>query len=129
MKQAIDDVSTGRPWPAARSESTGATSAKNSRAEFSSLFGELIEKTYLAQVEGYSGEKIVYKSEKTGRHVRGVSMWSSSRCATPIFRSPTVVLNKNASWFVYDVVIEGVSLVNNYRSQIGSVLDTSSYSD
>ena len=37
------------------------------------------------------------------------------------------VLQKGGEWLVYDVNVEGVSLVNNYRSQIGSILNNSSY--
>lgn len=98
------------------------------RSEFSGLFGELIEKTYLTQVEGYSGEKIVYKGDKVDGVYGVVEVTIVTLRGTDIPVSYRV-LKKGASWFVYDVNIEGVSLVNNYRSQIGSILDSSTYSD
>jgi phospholipid transport system substrate-binding protein len=98
------------------------------RAEFSSLFGELVEKTYLSQVEGYSGEKIQYKAEKEDGKFGVVDVLIVTLRETSIPVSYRV-LKKGAAWFVYDVSIEGVSFVNNYRSQIGSILDTSTYAD
>lgn len=98
------------------------------RAEFSGLFGELVEKTYLTQVEGYSGEKILYKGDKVDDRFGVVDVQIVTLRETSIPVSYRV-LKKEAAWFVYDVSIEGVSLVNNYRSQIGSVLDTSTYAD
>lgn len=98
------------------------------RADFTAIFSELIEKTYMTKVEGYSGEKILYRGDKVdGAYgvvdvaivtLRGANISVSYR-----------VLQKGEEWLVYDVSIEGVSLVNNYRSQIGSILNRSSYGE
>lgn len=96
------------------------------RAEFTGLFSELIKKIYLAHVEGYSGEKVLYKGDKIDGAYGVVEVVIVTLRGTDIPVSYRV-LNKGAAWLVYDVSIEGVSMVNNYRSQIGSLLNSSSY--
>ncbi len=96
------------------------------RAEFTGLFSELIEKNYMSKIESYSGEKILYKGDKVDGTYGVVDVVISTLKGTDIPVSYRV-LKKGAEWLVYDVSIEGVSLVNNYRSQIGAVLNSSSY--
>jgi phospholipid transport system substrate-binding protein len=96
------------------------------RAEYTGLFSELIEKTYMSKIESYSGEKILYKGDKVdGTYgVADVVIVTLKGTDIPVSYR---VLKKGAEWLVYDVNIEGVSLVNNYRSQIGSILNSSNY--
>jgi len=98
------------------------------RKEFSSLFSDLIEKTYMSRIESYSGEKIQYKSEKVDGPYGQVDVVIVTLRGTDIPVSYRV-LKKGAEWMVYDVNIEGVSLVNNYRSQISSILNSSNYAN
>ena len=126
MKQAVD---TRFDW-AAMSRSAlgknwqGLTAAQ--RTEFTGLFSDLVEKTYMSKVESYSGEKIQYKGDKVDGTfgVADVVIVTSRGTDTPVSYR---VQKKGAEWLVYDVTIEGVSLVNNYRSQIGAILSGSSY--
>jgi len=96
------------------------------RAEFTELFSELIEKNYLSQIESYAGEKILYKGDKVDGAYGVADVMIVTLRGTDIPVSYRV-LKKGAEWLVYDVSIEGVSLVNNYRSQIGAILNSSSY--
>ena len=96
------------------------------RTEFTGLFSELIEKNYMSKVESYSGEKITYKGDKLDGVYGVVDVVISTLKGTDIPVSYRVQ-NKGTEWLVYDVSIEGVSLVNNYRSQLGSILNSSSY--
>ena len=96
------------------------------RTEFTGLFSELIEKNYMSKVESYSGEKIAYKGDKVDGLYGVVDVVISTLKGTDIPVSYRVQ-NKGAEWLVYDVSIEGVSLVNNYRSQLGAILNSSSY--
>ena len=98
------------------------------RAEFIRLFSELIEKTYMSKLESYSGEKILYKGDKADGLYGTVDVVIVTLRGTDI---PVTyrVLKRDAAWLVYDVSIEGVSLVNNYRSQIGTLLDSKTYND
>ena len=96
------------------------------RAEFTRLFSELIEKNYMSKIESYSGEKILYKGDKVDGKYGVADVVISTLKGTDIPVSYRV-LKKDTEWLVYDVNIEGVSLVNNYRSQIGSILNSSNY--
>ena len=92
------------------------------RKEFSGLFSELLESTYVDKIQGgYEDEKVLYLGQ------RMVSD-SKARVTTKIVRSgvdiPIVysMLKRNDVWKVYDVKIEGVSLIKNYRTQFNHIL-------
>jgi len=96
------------------------------KKEFVSLFADLLERTYLNKVEGYSGEKVRYEGESVDASYASVKMKiiTEKNVDIPVeYR-----LRKGAmDWLVYDVSIEGVSLVNNYRTQFNSIITQSSY--
>jgi phospholipid transport system substrate-binding protein len=94
------------------------------RREFVTLFSELLATSYADKLAKYSGEKVTYAGDRVDgdlSEVRTLLLRSNDRI--PInYR----LINKS-QWMVYDVVIEGVSLVNNYRSQFARVISESSY--
>jgi len=95
------------------------------RAEFVRLFGELLEASYYGKIERYTDEKISYTAENLDgdfAEVRTVILRKNDRIPMD-YR----LLHKSSDWMVYDVVIEGVSLVSNYRSQFGRVVSESGY--
>jgi phospholipid transport system substrate-binding protein len=98
------------------------------RTEFIDLFGQLLERTYLDKVEGYSGEKVRYVDEKREGDYGLVTVKIVTKEATEILVQYRL-RNKGGEWLVYDISIEGVSLVNNYRKQFHSILTRSSYKD
>jgi phospholipid transport system substrate-binding protein len=96
------------------------------RTEFTGLFSDLIEKSYMARIESYSDEKMLYKGDKVDGEYAAVDVVIVTLSGTDVpitYR----VLKKGSEWLVYDLSIEGVSLVNNYRSQIGAILNHSPY--
>jgi phospholipid transport system substrate-binding protein len=98
------------------------------KKEFTSLFSDLLEKKYMDKVEAFSGETFVYKGEK----VEGDYGVDSVKVVTPEDVEISVeyrVRRKGDDWFIYDVSIEGVSLVNNYRTELSRLLFKSSYED
>ena len=98
------------------------------RKEFVHLFSELLERTYLKKVEDFSGEKVLYEGEtKSGYYATvKVKIVTKKDKDIPVeYR----LKRKGKNWFVYDVSIEGVSLVNNYRIQFNSILLQSSYEE
>lgn len=102
--------------------------SQSERSEFIRLFGSLLERTYLEKVESYSGEKVLYGDEKVEGDYGLVTVKIITKQDTEIqvqYRLKT----KGAAWLVYDISIEGVSLVNNYRKQFSSILARSSYND
>lgn len=98
------------------------------KEEFVDLFGKLLERTYLDKVEGYSGEKVLYVDEKVEGNYGLVMVKIVTRKDTEI-QVDYRLKNKVKDWLVYDISIEGVSLVNNYRKQFQSILTRSSFKD
>jgi phospholipid transport system substrate-binding protein len=96
------------------------------RREFVGLFSELLEASYADKLMKYSGEKVAYRGERLdGDRAEVSTVLLRRNDRIPInYR----LLNKSR-WVIYDVVIEGVSLVNNYRSQFTRVISESSYQD
>jgi phospholipid transport system substrate-binding protein len=94
------------------------------RKEFVDLFEQVLEKTYLDKILGYSNEKIVFYKEAmisdTQAEVQSKVVTSSKEI--PIFYR---MIHKNGKWRVYDVVVENVSLVQNYRNQFNEILASS----
>jgi phospholipid transport system substrate-binding protein len=94
--------------------------------EFVTLFTDLLERSYLGRVESGRGGKVLY----TGESVNGDEATVRTRIVTAQRTEVPVdyrMHRRDAGWRVYDVNIEGISLINNYRSQFNSVIHSSSY--
>jgi phospholipid transport system substrate-binding protein len=95
--------------------------------EFASLFQSLLSKTYAVKIENYSGEKVQYLKERLKD--------SFAEVQTTIVSNKTEIaidyrlLLKDGDWRVYDVVVDGVSLVKNYRVQFDRIIRDSSYEE
>ncbi|MDR3640660.1 MAG: ABC transporter substrate-binding protein [Humidesulfovibrio sp.] len=87
--------------------------------EFVTIFSELLQKTYVRKLEKFNNEKVEYVKEQ----VDGDQAFISTHV---LMKDKTVPINyimiKHDQWMVYDVVIEGVSLVKNYRTQFSKIL-------
>ncbi|HYM38160.1 MAG TPA: ABC transporter substrate-binding protein [Nitrospiraceae bacterium] len=97
------------------------------RTEFVDLFKRLLTNSYADKVEGYSGEQIHYLNERLeGDYAEVRTKATSGKAEIPLdYR----LLNKGGDWRVYDVVVDGVSLVSNYRGQFAKIIRTSGYDD
>ena len=98
------------------------------REEFVQLFTDLLERSYISRVELYGGEKIQFLGDTTeGDQARvQTKLLTKSGSDIPIeYR----MHRKGDRWLVYDVIIEGVSLVANYRTQFNKIIRTSSYQE
>ena len=97
------------------------------RAEFVNLFMKLLTNSYADKVEGYTGEQIHYLNERLeGDYAEVRTRAVSGKAEIPLdYR----LLNKGGDWRVYDVVVDGVSLVSNYRGQFAKIIRTSGYDD
>jgi phospholipid transport system substrate-binding protein len=99
------------------------------REEFVRLFGDLLERAYISKIELYGGEKIQY----TGESIDGDFAVVKTKIVTPKQGTEVPVdyrmLRRGERWLVYDVVIEGISLVSNYRTQFNKIIQTSSYQE
>ncbi len=93
---------------------------------FIELFGKLLEQTYISKVESYSDEKVVFVKEFVNKKKAQVN----TKIITDTIEIPIdyrLFKTNDGTWMVYDLVIEGVSLVGNYRSQFKQMLQKDSY--
>lgn len=91
------------------------------RKEFTKLYKSLLEKVYMDTILSYKDQQVVFGRERgLGQNrVEVESKLLSGSNEIPIhFR----MVSKDGGWWVYDVVIENISLVANYRSQFGRIL-------
>jgi phospholipid transport system substrate-binding protein len=98
------------------------------REEFVQLFSDLLERSYISKVELYGGEKIQYQGDTIEGEQAKVQtkLLTKGSSEIPIeYR----MHNKGGRWLVYDVIIEGVSLIANYRTQFNKIIQTSSYQE
>ena len=96
--------------------------------QFVELFTELLEKSYADQIESYDGEKIVYGRENVSQDQADVDTKILTKKGEQISVNYKLRSAGN-DWKVYDVVIENISLVNNFRSQFNRVLANASFAE
>ncbi|MCP2501998.1 MAG: ABC transporter substrate-binding protein [Deltaproteobacteria bacterium] len=91
------------------------------REEFVNLFRQILEKAYIDKILAYVNEKVVFDREVqisgTQAEIQTTIITSSKKI--PVFYR---VILKGSEWKVYDVVIENVSLISNYRTQFNEIL-------
>lgn len=97
------------------------------KREFSDAFADLLINTYLNKIDGYNGEQVLYTGEVSSAkgdrtEVRTVVTMKDGKKVPVAYR----MLPKNGKWLVYDVLIENISLVKNYRTQFQDILNTNS---
>ena len=96
--------------------------------EFVGLFADLLERSYISKIETYGGEKIQYTAERADGEFATVSTRIITKNGTEVpvdYR----MIKRVERWLVYDVSIEGVSLVSNYRTQFNKIIQTTSYNE
>ena len=97
------------------------------KREFSNAFADLLINTYLNRIDGYNGEQVLYTGEVSSAkgdrtEVRTVVTMRDGKKVPVAYR----MLPKDGKWLVYDVLIENISLVKNYRTQFQDILNTDS---
>ena len=102
--------------------------SEKDRQEFTGLFTDLIERAYISKIERYSGERIAYAGEAVDGGLATVRTRFVTKQGTEVpvdYR----MQQRGDRWLVYDVSVEGVSLINNYRTQFDKIIQTSSYAE
>jgi phospholipid transport system substrate-binding protein len=98
------------------------------REEFTQLFADLLERTYINKIDLYRGEKLVYTGETIDGEFATVRAKVVTRQGTEV--PVEAKLNrKDGRWLVYDLSVENISLIANYRSQFDRIIRTSSYQE
>jgi len=96
------------------------------KQKFAELFASLLENSYASKIESYNNEKIVYLKETIDSdHAEVKSKVVTTK--RDEFTLDYRMINQNGKWMVYDVVIEGVSLVSNYRTQFNKIISANGY--
>jgi len=96
------------------------------REEFVALFRALLDRTYLPQIKLYQGERIQFVGESVDGEFAAVQarvVLRRGQEATVIFR----LHRRSERWLIYDVSVEGISLVGNYRAQFDQIIQRASY--
>jgi len=96
------------------------------REEFTGLFADLLERSYVEKIELYNGEKVAYLGDTVDGDFATVRTKLVTKQGTEV---PIVyrMVRRGDRWLVYDVSIEGVSLVANYRAQFNKIIQSSGY--
>lgn len=97
----------------------------NQRREFVDLYRDLLESVYMGQLLKYTDEKVVFGRETRLSDTKAEveSNIVSSDKKIPIYYR---LIQRDGDWKVYDMVIEGISLVSNYRTQFNDILNKKS---
>jgi phospholipid transport system substrate-binding protein len=96
--------------------------------QFVKLFTEMVEAAYMNNLDGYQGEKVIVGGEKQEQEFAQVDSKIVSKKGEE-FTVNYKLHRSGSDWKIYDVVIENISLVNNYRSQFNRVIAQSSYDE
>jgi phospholipid transport system substrate-binding protein len=98
------------------------------REEFVQLFADLLERTYINKIDLFGGEKLRFTEEKIdGDHaVVRAKVITKQGTEVPV---EARMINRGTRWQIYDIVIENISLVGNYRSQFDRIIRSSSYGE
>jgi phospholipid transport system substrate-binding protein len=96
------------------------------RGQFVALFTDLMQHSYISKVDQHGGAKMIYRGETVDGDTAAV------RTAIPLSNGSQMPLeyrmhNADARWQVYDLSIDGISLISNYRAQFNTVIRLESY--
>lgn len=117
--EEIAKRSLGRKWK---------DQTREDQEKFVSLFTKLLKDNYIGKLESYSQQQVIYEEEIfKGQYaeVRTKIVQEKGEDIPVYYR----MINEGGTWLVYDVVIEGISLVKNYRSQFEDMLSKSSFKE
>lgn len=90
------------------------TAGEAERQRFIELFPELVKATYLGRIKGYRNERVDFLGEEIdGDHARVETRVTTARTEVPVDYK---LVRRGENWLVYDVIVENISMVRNYRS-------------
>lgn len=95
------------------------------KKEFENLFTQVLEHTYIDRIKSYSDERVVFVKEvvKDKKAVVYSELIKNQQAIPIVYR----LKNNDGQWRVYDIIIEGVSLVQNYRKQFSEIIGNEEY--
>jgi phospholipid transport system substrate-binding protein len=98
------------------------------RDEFVQLFADLLERTYISKIDLYRGERLRYTSETVDGNFASVraKVITTKGTEVPV---EARMLKRGEHWLIYDIAIENVSLISNYRTQFDRIIRTASFGE
>jgi phospholipid transport system substrate-binding protein len=104
------------------------TRTAGERNEFIQLFADLLERTYISKIELYKGERLQYTTEAVDGEFATVraKVITNKGVEVPV---EARMLKRADHWLIYDIAIENVSLISNYRTQFDRIIRTASYGE
>lgn len=98
------------------------------RNEFVQLFADLLERTYISKIDLYRGERLRYTAEAIDGEFATVRAKVVTNKGTEV-PVEARMLKRGDQWLIYDIAIENVSLISNYRTQFDRIIRTASFAD
>ncbi|MCL1980906.1 MAG: ABC transporter substrate-binding protein [Proteobacteria bacterium] len=99
--------------------------ADQEQTEFERLFTQLLQYAYVGKIDDYSGQQIQYIQQRVkGERAEVQTLLVDKTKSIPI---SYIMLLRNDQWMIYDVVVEGVSLIRNYMEQFSEILRKDGY--
>ena len=99
------------------------------RAEFVQLFADLLERTYINKIDLFGGERLKFTEEKLDGDHAIVRAKVITKQGTEVPVEARMINRSGNRWQIYDIVIENISLIGNYRSQFDRIIRASSYGE
>jgi phospholipid transport system substrate-binding protein len=98
------------------------------REEFVQVFADLLERTYISKIDFYGGEKLQYTAEAIDgdRAVVKAKVLTKQGTEVPV---EARMLKGPDRWLIYDIAIENISLINNYRAQFDQIIRKQSFAE
>ena len=109
---ALSKLTLGRSWKEFN---------KEQQKEFVSLYRSILEKAYMDKILSYTDEKVLFDKEMMLSEIKAEVQTRIITKSAEIPINYRVYL-KDGQWRVYDVIIEGISLIKNYRTQFREIL-------
>jgi phospholipid transport system substrate-binding protein len=101
--------------------------SQRERNEYVKVFTEVIETLYLERMERYAGEHTVYLRESRDGDYAEVATKALAVKGDDLAVNYKVKRARGGDWKIYDLVIDNVSIVNNYRAQFARILNSGSF--
>lgn len=94
------------------------------KKNFQEAFAALLRATYLDKLDTYSGERVIFTGETASKKGDKVEITSDIQLTDKVVPVAYRMIYRNQRWAVYDVIVEGMSLVQNYRTQFQDILNS-----
>ncbi len=103
--------------------------SQEQRSEFVPLFKNLMEAVYMSRIESYSGQEIKFLKEKSDNSDYAEVYTSIAQQGAQPINVNYRLKRTDQGWKVYDVVVDGISLVANYRNQFNRIINSKGYAE